>query len=143
MRLLRAGVASLLLAGSLSVAPAVFMPSPASAVPVCQSQWRTDGTFADQRVSPWFYSRAGTNIRFKETSGYYYSRWVGSGTTCVKQRLIDRRANYYQYTTCFASCQMSGWMSYSSTNVGPYLGQPNYNQQYYGWDPTAKVFKVG
>ena len=109
----------------------------------CNSLWRIDGTYLDERFSPWFYSRDGFNIRFKETSGYYYSRWVASGNTCVKQTLIDRRADYYQYTSCYIVCQMSDWTSYTSTTLGPHLGQPNYNQQYYGWDPDAKVFKVG
>src|SRR6478609_4538790 len=72
----------------------------------CNSLWRIDGTYLDERFSPWFYSRDGFNIRFKETSGYYYSRWVASGNTCVKQTLIDRRADYYQYTSCYIVCQM-------------------------------------
>jgi len=136
----RAAVAALVaVAACMAMVPA--MTGQAAASPVCQPTWRPDGTYLTQRVSPWFVSRAGVNVRFKDTSGYYYARWVGSGTTCVKQRLIDRRANYYQYTQWG---QMTGWISYTDRTAGPSRGQPNFNQQNYGWDPYGNgAFKIG
>jgi hypothetical protein len=121
--------------------PTVSMTGQAAASPVCQPTWRTDGTYLTERVSPWFVSRAGVNVRFKDTSGYYYARWVGSGTKCVKQRLIDRRADYYQYTRLG---QTTGWIRYTDRTAGPSRGQPNFNQQNYGWDPYGHgTFKIG